>query len=36
LRMIPDPKNSEKRLAHLVGNDTGIGISEQFSKHGIF
>jgi signal transduction histidine kinase len=36
LRMIPDPKNSEKRLAHLVVNDTGIGISEQFSKHGIF
>jgi signal transduction histidine kinase/CheY-like chemotaxis protein len=36
LKMIPDPKNSQKRLAHLMVNDTGIGISEHFSKHGIF
>ncbi|THX47548.1 hypothetical protein D6D06_09568 [Aureobasidium pullulans] len=36
LKMIPDPKNPQKRMAHLMVNDTGIGFSEEFSKHGIF
>ncbi|THW98599.1 hypothetical protein D6D13_10577 [Aureobasidium pullulans] len=36
LKMIPDPKNPQKRMAHLMVLDTGIGMGEEFSKHGIF
>ncbi|THX20453.1 hypothetical protein D6D12_10378 [Aureobasidium pullulans] len=36
LKMIPDPKNPRRRMAHLMVLDTGIGMREEFSKHGIF
>ncbi|THY82312.1 hypothetical protein D6C95_08803 [Aureobasidium pullulans] len=36
LKMIPDPENPQKRMAHLMVLDTGIGMGEEFSKHGIY
>ncbi|THY48004.1 hypothetical protein D6C99_05608 [Aureobasidium pullulans] len=36
LKMIPDPKHPRKRMAQLMVLDTGIGMGEEFSKHGIF
>lgn len=36
LKMISDPKHPRKRMAHLMVLDTGIGMGEEFSKHGIF
>ncbi|KAG9519839.1 hypothetical protein KCU93_g7896, partial [Aureobasidium melanogenum] len=36
LKMVPDPKNADKRMAHLMVNDTGIGMSEDFKKHSLY
>ncbi|KAG9602925.1 hypothetical protein KCU77_g2067, partial [Aureobasidium melanogenum] len=36
LRMVSDPKNADKRMAHLMVSDTGIGMSEKFMKHSLY
>jgi signal transduction histidine kinase/CheY-like chemotaxis protein len=36
LKMVPDPKNPGKKMAHLMVSDTGIGMSENFMKHALY
>ncbi|KAI4846273.1 hypothetical protein E4T44_05156 [Aureobasidium sp. EXF-8845] len=36
LKMMTDPKDPEKKLAHLAVSDTGIGMSENFLEHGLY
>lgn len=36
LKMVPDPKRPEKKMAHLMVSDTGIGMSEKFLKHSLY
>lgn len=36
LEMVADPSKPEKRLAHLMVKDTGIGMSEDFVKCGLY
>ncbi|KAG9664802.1 hypothetical protein KCU64_g431, partial [Aureobasidium melanogenum] len=36
LNMVSDPKNADKRLAHLMVSDTGVGMSENFMKHSLY
>jgi signal transduction histidine kinase/CheY-like chemotaxis protein len=36
LKMVSDPKDPEKKLAHLAVSDTGIGMSENFLKHSLY
>ncbi|KAG9569593.1 hypothetical protein KCU71_g2004, partial [Aureobasidium melanogenum] len=36
LKMVSDPKNADKRMAHLMVSDTGVGMSEKFMKHSLY
>lgn len=36
LKMVQDPKDAGKRMAHLMVSDTGIGMSEKFMKHYLY
>lgn len=36
LRMMADPHDPEKKMAHFMISDTGIGMSEKFLKHSLY
>jgi CheY-like chemotaxis protein len=36
LKMVPNPKDAGKKMAHLTVSDTGIGMSESFLKHALY
>jgi CheY-like chemotaxis protein len=36
LKMVPNPKNPGKKMAHLTVSDTGIGMGESFLKHALY
>ncbi|KAI4737051.1 hypothetical protein E4T50_12454, partial [Aureobasidium sp. EXF-12298] len=36
LKMVPDPKNPDKKMTHLMVSDTGIGMSENFVKNALY
>lgn len=35
LELMPDPKAPNRKMAHLMVRDTGIGMSEEFIKHSL-
>jgi signal transduction histidine kinase/CheY-like chemotaxis protein len=36
LKLIPDHQNPNKKMAHLMVSDTGLGMSEKFLKHSLY